>query len=128
MSPAEPYNDEVRACFLNPIHAGDLNRSYDTVLSADVAEAGSDVRLVMAAGLEDGKIVALRFRASACPHLIAAAELLCRDFEGSTPEELARVDVNKLVARLSVPLVKTGRILLLEDAVRALTGKKGSRN
>ena len=125
MTVADPYNDEVRRCFENPVHAGDLEGSYARVLTSSVTAPGDGTRLELAAGMEGDRVAALRFRAWGCPHLIAAAEWYCEAREGSGAEELGIVDVNEIMERLSVPVGKTGRILLLEDAARSLGDSAG---
>jgi len=62
----------------------------------------------------------LRFRARGCPHLIAACEAFCAAFEGREVDALLEFTAGDLMQRLPVPVEKTGRILVLEDAVRAL--------
>jgi NifU-like protein involved in Fe-S cluster formation len=110
----DPYGAEVRALFRAPAHAG-------SIAGGRVAHArgqGVEVELSM---LTDGtRISALRFRAYGCPHLLAAAEAFCRDFEGRHLADLARYSAVETVNSLSVPVEKTGRILVLEDAVRLL--------
>jgi len=121
----DPYNDEVRACFENPVHAGELEGDYAQVLEADVRESREGARLVLCAGLNGGKIATLRFRARGCPHLIAAAEMLCSSLEGAEAAQLAALTVSDLMDRLAVPDSKTGRLLLVEDAARALWNSNG---
>jgi nitrogen fixation NifU-like protein len=125
MTPADPYNDEVRRCFENPVHAGDLEASYARVLRSGAAAPGEGTRLELTAGIEDDRVAALRFRAWGCPHLIAAAEWYCGALEGAKVGDLGIVDVNEIMERLSVPVDKTGRILLLEDAARSLADGAG---
>ena len=84
MTTSDPYNEVVRACFENPVHAGDLDGDYAQILAADVAESRNGARLVLCAGLIDGKIAALRFRVRGCPYLIAAAETVCDRLVGNS--------------------------------------------
>ena len=74
----------------------------------------------MTAGVEHGTLAALRFRVWGCPHLIAAAEGICSDLEGGPVDQLGGVSANELMERLSVPVEKTGRMLLVEDVARQL--------
>ena len=120
MTTSDPYNDEVRECFENPVHAADLNNGYAEVLVADVSESAEGSRLVLSAAVVDGMIVAIRFRVWGCPHLIAAAEIVCREHEGEPVEGLADIRANELLRRLAAGAGKTGRLLLLEDAARSL--------
>ena len=120
MLTSEPYNETVRGCFENPAHAGDLRGDYAQVLSSERAESHHGARIVLFAGITDGMIAEMRFRAWACPHLIAAAELLCRDRENGPVSGLSLFHAKELMAQLSVPAEKTGKILLLEDALKSL--------
>ncbi len=110
----DPYSPFVRRLFANPVHAGEL----DTALVVNREEQG--VRLRLEARLDDDRIEALRFRARGCPHVIAAAESLCADLEGRPAADLLEFSAHDLMERLPVPVEKTGRIRVIEDAVRAL--------
>ncbi|MBT8100469.1 MAG: hypothetical protein KJO82_11995, partial [Gammaproteobacteria bacterium] len=68
----------------------------------------------------DGQIEALRFMAWGCPHLIAACEAFCSAYEGRGVADLGGFSGAGLMQSLAVPVEKTGRILVLEDAVRSL--------
>jgi len=111
---ADPYGLQVRALFADPKHAGCLHDAV-TVRLAD-----SEVRLRLWATAAAGRIDALRFRAWGCPHLIAACEAFCAACEGRDTADLLEFRASDLMQTLSVPVEKTGRILVLEDAVRAL--------
>lgn len=120
MTLGEPYNDIVRACFENPDHAGDLQCDYRQSLVADVSESDRGARIVLSIGITDGTIAEMRFRARACPHLIAASETLCSERENGPVGALREFDKNALMKQLSVPVEKTGKLLLLEDALKSL--------
>jgi NifU-like protein involved in Fe-S cluster formation len=110
----DPYSDLVRQLFADPAHAGDLEGAP----RARTDDQG--VRIALAAKCSAGKLEALRFRAWGCPHLLAAAEAFCRDYEGRACPELLEFRAAELMQTLPVPREKLGRILVLEDAVRAL--------
>jgi NifU-like protein involved in Fe-S cluster formation len=112
---SDPYSERVRALFADPQHAGDLE---NPAARAQVNEQG--VRLALAAAIDDDIIVALRFRAWGCPHLLAAAEAFCRAYEGRPAPALATFGAAEIMQSLPVPREKLGRILVLEDAVRSL--------
>ena len=78
MTGDDPYNEVVSRYFENPVHAGTLDGNYDEAFVSDASESGNAVRVVLCAGLKDGKIASLRFRAKGCPHLVALPLLLCR--------------------------------------------------
>ena len=110
----DPYSDRVRELFARPAHAGCIAGGCSVRLD------DQGVRLCLCAQAEGSTITALRFRAWGCPHLIAAAEAFCADFEGQAVVGLLEFEAGGLMESLSVPVEKTGRILVLEDAVRAL--------
>lgn len=110
----EPYSDRVRQLFANPVHAGEL---------ADAQQIRVDdqgVRIVLAARCDAGILEALRFHAWGCPHVLAATEAFCSDYEGRPCADLLDFRAADLMQTLPVPTEKLGRILVLEDAVRSL--------
>lgn len=121
----EPYNSLLRACFVNPVHAGDLQGAYSHTVTA-FADGGDGTVVQLEAGIEDGILRELRFRALACPHLIAAAECFCERFAGQPAASLQEFSPAEVMQELQVPVSKTGRILLLEDAVRRLGQNSGA--
>ena len=111
---SDPYSQAVRARFAAPRHAG-------LVAGGAVATAsGPEVRIELSCDIVDGSVEALRFRAWGCPHVIAAAEVFCENYEGRQLSDLESFDIKAIIETLSVPIEKTGRILVLEDAVRRL--------
>ena len=85
---------------------------------AEESEQGS--RVVLATGIVEDVIVEMRFRVWGCPHLIAAAEDLCQEKEQGAVAGLSVFAVVEIMDRLAIPVEKTGRILLLEDALNSL--------
>ena len=80
-------------------------------------EQGAEVELAFAIG--QGKVLEARFRAYGCPHFIAGASWLTERLSGATRDELAAWDWRDAAAALEVPPAKFGRLLTLQDAVRA---------
>lgn len=117
--PADPYGAEVRRLFRAPAHAGSLAGA------GRARAAGQGVAVELFLERDGPEIRQLRFRAYGCPHFIAAAEALCRDYEGRRVAELATYSAVETMTALPVPAEKTGRILVLEDAARALAGPSG---
>ena len=111
---ANPYNPAVRAYFADTQHRGDVGDG-----AAGYFE-DQGMRLRLSAEVRDGVITRLLFRAWGCPHLIAAAEAVCRQFEGQSVAALEQFDSGQIMRDLAVPVEKTGRILALEDTVRSL--------
>lgn len=114
-----PYNARVRAHFAAPAHAGELGSGRSVRLDAQ------DVRLQLAATVSNGIVEAARFRAWGCPHTIAAAEAACAALEGRPVVTLLDFSMRDLMEELAVPVEKTGRILVIEDAVRSLGQRFG---
>ena len=111
---ADPYSAKVRELFAAPAHAGDIADGEAVYV------ANRDVRLRLCAQADGGRIAALRFRAWGCPHVIAAAEAVCSALEGQPVTDLENYAVADVMQKLPVPVEKTGRILVIEDAVRSL--------
>ena len=109
-----PYSPRVREYFAAPAHAGDVDGGCSVIVN----EQGVCLQLSVAAAGD--RIVALRFRARACPHVLAAAEAACAALEGRPVADLIEFSARDLMDNLPVPVEKTGRILVLEDAIRAL--------
>jgi NifU-like protein involved in Fe-S cluster formation len=110
----DPYSDDVRRLFAAPAHAGVLEGG------TTILENAQGVRVELSADTRDGQLGALRFRAYGCPHLLAAAEVFCADFEGRAVGDLEVFSSAQIKETLDIPKHKTGRILVLEDAVRSL--------
>ena len=110
----DPYSARVRELFDDPVHAGRPERG----LSVQVEDQG--VRIRLSAVCAGGEIGALGFQVWGCPHLIAAAEEFCAGYEHRQARDLLAFSSAELMQSLAVPVEKTGRILVLEDAVRSL--------
>jgi NifU-like protein involved in Fe-S cluster formation len=110
----DPYNELVRALFVDPVHSGTLATPHHVCID------DQGTRIALAATLRDGLIERLAFQAWGCPHVIAAAEWTCSQLQGSLATDLERFRVTDLMQSLAVPTEKSGRILVIEDAVRAL--------
>lgn len=110
----DPYSGAVRDLFANPTHAG-------TVADGVVVLVGDQgVRVELSASVDSGRISAMRFRAWGCPHLIAAAEWTCAEYENGPVSALEIFPTDRIMEDLTVPAEKTGRILVLEDAIQSL--------
>ena len=80
---SDPYSGVVRSLFAELGHAGELQGG----VAARVDDQG--VRVSLTGTGDQSTVTALRFRAWGCPHLLAAAEAFCRDYEGRSWNELA---------------------------------------
>jgi NifU-like protein involved in Fe-S cluster formation len=80
-------------------------------------EQGIDVRLQFE--VEAGRVRRGYFQAFGCPHVIAAASWLTERARGLSPGQLAAWDWREAARALEVPPAKFGRLLTIQDAVRA---------
>ena len=110
----DPYNAAVRELFANPQHAGTLPGAP----CGFVDEQGIMVRF--SATVSDDRLLALRFLVRGCPHVVAACELICRQQSGQPLAALESVNCAQIMTTLAIPAEKTGRILVVEDAIRSL--------
>ena len=117
----DPYSARVRAYFAAPAHVGDLPGGESVRID------GPEVRLEVSATVSNGAVSDMRFRAWGCPHTIAAAEAACTMLEGRPVADLLEFSARDLMTDLSVPVEKTGRILVIEDAIRALGQRFGEQ-
>ena len=122
----EPYNETVREYFHNAAHAGHLSRDYPQILESVVAESGRGARIALSVGIEDELVAEMRFHVWGCPHLIAAAQWLCEQRESGPISALKDFPLLEIMRHLSIPVEKTGRILLLEDAQKSLVALDSS--
>ncbi len=99
--------------------AGDLAGDTRGVISgrADAADGGARVLLTLR--VVDGVVAEMRFRAYGCPYFIAAASWLTERLVGATRRGLADWDWREAADALEIPPSRFGRLITLQDAVRA---------
>ncbi len=122
---SSPYSDSVRIRFRDLPGAGDVTSGGGATASGEsiALERGAWVRF--AARVESGRVVECRFRAFGCPHTLAAASLVaCRLSNAPLAAALA-IDAAVIARELDTPAGKMGRLLVVEDALRALLADVG---
>jgi NifU-like protein involved in Fe-S cluster formation len=114
------YSDAVLGLFRELPCSGELPPGAGTIVSGEAValERGAWVRFD--ARLESGRIAACRFRAFGCPHTLAAAAFVARALNAPIAAESSTLDAARLARELEVPTGKMGRLLVVEDALRAL--------
>jgi NifU-like protein involved in Fe-S cluster formation len=119
------YSDLTRRYFESAVNAGELQgpdvfrgAAGDRTLSTWVQ---FDLRVAQ------GVVQAARFRAFACPHTIAVAAWLTEAAVNKPAQSSLPESVQALRARFDVPVEKTGRLLIIEDAWRAAAVPGSSR-
>ncbi len=104
--------------FESPRNVGELAGGANVVQgSAGNRELGAKV--CFSARIAEGRIAEIRFRAYGCPHTIAAASWLTERLYGAAVADLERCSWREIEGALSIPPQKRGKLLILEDALRA---------
>jgi NifU-like protein involved in Fe-S cluster formation len=117
--PPSDYSPLVIEHFDRPRNAGRFAPAGD-VIRASAGSRDQGVTFHISAQVRDGAITEVRFEVYGCPHCIAACSWLSERLPGSTVHDLEQWSWREVGAALQVPLEKRGRLLILEDAVRAL--------
>ena len=117
-----PYNPVVVEHFGLPRNVGRFASAVD-IIAASAGDPDQGVRFDLSARVKDDRIVALRFEVYGCPHCIAAGSLLSERLQGATQAQLLRWSWREAADELEFPPEKRGRLLVLEDAVRALAAE-----
>lgn len=113
------YSAAVVDHFDRPRNVGRLEPAAD-VISARAGRREQGVEFVVSARIAGERISAVHFESYGCPHSIAAASWLSERLVGSTRSDLQAWSWREAAAALEIPAEKRGRLLILEDAIRAL--------
>lgn len=118
------YSPRVRALFADPPRAGRLPDGPGERLAATAGGPAAGAWIELEARVADGRVTAAAFRAWGCPHVIAAAAWLAGRLEGRPLDAAGEFDPQALAAELELPPEKLGRLLVLQDAARALASTR----
>ena len=119
MTERRDYSPLVERHFAAPRNVGRFESALD-VLTARSGSEDQGIEILLGARIEGERITALKHLVYGCPHSIAAASWLTERLAGATLDELAQWRWREAATALDVPPEKWGRLLILEDAVRAL--------
>jgi NifU-like protein involved in Fe-S cluster formation len=108
------YNALTCRYFETPATAGVLSGPGVFRGSAGDREHGTWVQFDLQA--ESGNVLAARFLAFGCPHVIAVSAWLAEQAAGRPLEAALPESVQALRERFAIPLEKLGRLLIIEDA------------
>jgi len=113
-----PYSALVLHLFDRLPHAGRMEPAVDVAEGhAGGQMDGVEVRFwLKCAG---GRIQATSFLAFGCPHTIAAAAWMAQRARGLHLDELEATDWRQAEQILGIPAEKRGRLLIVEDALKA---------
>lgn len=121
MSPVPPrYSEAVLALFRSLAGAGDLALDGGKAASGEAAALDQGAWVRFAARIDGDRFADCRFRAFGCPHTLAAASLVAGRLRGAPLAAASAIDAAGIARELDVPAEKMGRLLVVEDALRAL--------
>lgn len=126
MSPAASrYSATVRELFGELAGAGDLPADVGKTVSGEAAALDRGAWVRFTALIEGERFTDCRFRAYGCPHTLAAASLVAGRLRGAPLAAASSIDALGIARELDAPAEKMGRLLVVEDALRALLADLG---
>lgn len=114
------YSAVVVDHFEHPRNGGRFEAG-EGVIRGEAGDVAQGTMFTLSARVADNRVEAVRFEAYGCPHCIAAGSWLSERLVGLTRAELQRWNWRNADQVLGFPAQKRGRLLILEDAVRALS-------
>jgi NifU-like N terminal domain len=108
------YSELTRRYFESAANVGELTGAGVFRGAAGSLERGTWVQFDLQ--IKAGAVSAARFLAFACPHTIAVSAWLAEQAVGHRVKALLPEGVPQLRDRFAVPIEKTGRLLIVEDA------------
>ena len=113
------YSSLVIEHFESPRNVGAFAAAPDVITGhAGRRDHGAEFRI--SARVAGERIADARFETYGCPHCVAAGSLLTTLLIGADRERLEHWSWREIASVLQVPTAKRGRLLILEDAVRAM--------
>lgn len=114
------YSPIVVDHFQQPRNGGHFEAG-EGVIRGTAGSVAQGTMFVLSARVVGERIEAVRFEAYGCPHCIAAGSWLSERLVGLTRDQLRTWRWRDADQALRFPLEKRGRLLILEDAVHALS-------
>jgi NifU-like protein involved in Fe-S cluster formation len=113
------YSLLVERYFTHPVGAGRWPADAEQIAAGEAGSEEQGTRVRFELRSDDGVVTGARFQAFGCPHTIAAAAWLTEHLPGRPLESAMPVPILDLGQLLEVPTEKMGRLLVVEDALRA---------
>jgi NifU-like protein involved in Fe-S cluster formation len=117
------YSVEVERRLRELPGAGDLPGDARAAITARADAGDGGARVQFTFRIEGGVVADARFRAYGCPFFIAAASWLTERLVGASRLELAEWDWQEAADALDVPPARFGRLITLQDAIRAAASR-----
>jgi NifU-like protein involved in Fe-S cluster formation len=114
------YSGAVLELFRELPGAGPLPAGEGAVAHGEAAALDRGAWVRFEARVAGGRIADCVFRAFGCPHTLAAAALAARELCARPLDDAGPIGAESLARELAVPAPKMGRLLVVEDALRAL--------
>lgn len=112
-----PYSERVARYFVQPANLGPLAGNPENMFTGLAGDRAVGTQIEFQALIPAGTIDEIAFRAFGCPHSIAACSLATERLTGQPAEALMKLAPDDLARALDVPVEKTGRLLLVQDAL-----------
>jgi NifU-like protein involved in Fe-S cluster formation len=119
------YSDAVLTLFRELAGAGDLDAHGGKAVSGEATALDRGAWVRFAARIDGERFADCRFRAFGCPHTLAAASLVAGRLRGAPLAAASSIDAAGIARELEAPAEKMGRLLVVEDALRALLADLG---
>jgi NifU-like protein involved in Fe-S cluster formation len=120
------YSGRVLDLFRTLPGAGSLAAGEGSVVSGEAIALDRGAWVRFEARIEGGRVADCAFRAFGCPHTLAAAALVAESLRARPAGDTAAVDAASLARELDAPPEKMGRLLVVEDALKALIRRAGA--
>jgi NifU-like protein involved in Fe-S cluster formation len=122
--PADPLPPPVRRLFTALTHAGgpqpgtaDAADGQPRWVSGEAGRERHGTRVRFLLRLDRERLLEVRYRAYGCPHTLAACEWVSQRLESVGPERVG--SAADWAATLQIPPARLGRLLVVEDALKA---------
>ena len=128
------YSLEVQQRFHSPQGAGEIAEGTLGLATGEAEDRTLNVWVRVQVQVVGTVIRSARFLVFGCPHMLAAAGWVAEALQGRESNALRELDMHEIRKTLDAPLEKLGKLLVLEDALRACwlahnvpaQGQKGS--
>ncbi len=113
------YNTAVTERFSRPALPLPTVPAGSRLISGTAGSERDGARVRFFALVQQDRLCEVGFRAWACPHIIAACSLVAERLQGRPPADLCQAELTGGLEELEIPVEKMGKILILQDALRA---------
>ena len=120
------YSERVLDLFRTLPGAGSLLAGEGSLVSGEAIALDRGAWVRFEARIKGGRVADCAFRAFGCPHTLAAAALVAELLRARPVGDAAAVDAASLARELDAPTEKMGRLLVVEDALKALIRRAGA--